>query len=89
MQAVHLLISVFQHSAGASEEPQEHELGLLQARVAGNCVQYKLLHFLGIVWSLPKHMFQQQAVILNDLHMQQRISASAKSLASGQATVSF
>ena len=64
-----------QHSACAPKQPQEHELCLLQARVAGNGVQHKLLHFLGVVWPLPKHMLQQQAVILDDLRVNSQPSA--------------
>ena len=63
----HLLIPVFKDSACAPKEAQEHKLCLLKARVAGDCVQYKLLHFLCIIWSLAKYMLQEQAVVLNDL----------------------
>ena len=56
---MHLSVSVLQHSACAPKEPEEDKLCLLQARVAGNGVQDELLHFLGIVWPLSKHVLQQ------------------------------
>lgn len=54
-----LLVAALQDSAGAPKEAQEDKLGLLQAGVAGNGVQHKLLHLVRIVWPLPKHMLQQ------------------------------
>lgn len=66
-EGCYLGVPVFQHSACAPEEPQEHELSLLEARVAGNGVQHKLLNLLGVVWPLPKDMLQQQAVIFHNL----------------------
>ena len=72
-QGCYLGIPVFQHSACAPKEPQEHELSLLEARVAGNGVQHKLLDLLGVVWPLPKDMLQQQAVIFHDLQCAQSV----------------
>ena len=51
-------------AAGAAEEPQKEQLGLLQARVTRDGLQHKRLDLVRVVRALPKHVLQQQAVVL-------------------------
>lgn len=77
----HLLVLVFQDAAGPAKEAQEHQLSLLQAWVRGYGLQDVGTHLLGIIWTVAKHKFQQQAVILVHLHATQSVKGDTEQAA--------